>query len=224
MEAGATLVSDSLPDDARGPKWETTSTATSLAGGILWTDSDSGTQTGGLKQKGIITYGVSSNRQNPFAGAFHDAIFNTWRRFSGQVLYVAPPFIAAYYVMEWAIHRCVIPWACGAERDRVLTFLLVATSTSTPRLGGLSLPMRRSKGRRGTTPKETTRHPRCWAVLNRPPCTSSKHQPSRPRWTRPFSLSITYMPMLALCYPMSPDQLVTGCSHRGGLRRDQPGF
>jgi ubiquinol-cytochrome c reductase subunit 8 len=61
--------------------------------------------TGGLKQKGIITYGLSANRQNPFAGAAHDAVFNTWRRFSKQVLYVAPPFVFFYYVMNWAIDR-----------------------------------------------------------------------------------------------------------------------
>ncbi|KAI4600765.1 ubiquinol--cytochrome-c reductase subunit 8 [Pestalotiopsis sp. 9143b] len=60
---------------------------------------------GGLKQKGIITYGLSSNRQNPVAGAAHDAIFNTWRRISKQILYVAPPFIGFYYAMEWATHR-----------------------------------------------------------------------------------------------------------------------
>ncbi|KAI0390852.1 cytochrome b-c1 complex subunit 8 [Xylariaceae sp. FL0594] len=60
---------------------------------------------GGATQKGIITYSVSPNRQNPVAGAFHDAIFNTWRRFSAQVLYVAPPFIFAYYAMSWATER-----------------------------------------------------------------------------------------------------------------------
>ncbi|KAK8089219.1 hypothetical protein PG997_004180 [Apiospora hydei] len=46
--------------------------------------------TGGSKQRGIITYGLSANRQNPLAGAAHAAIFNSWRRFRGQVLYVAP--------------------------------------------------------------------------------------------------------------------------------------
>ncbi|KAK1770912.1 cytochrome b-c1 complex subunit 8 [Phialemonium atrogriseum] len=60
---------------------------------------------GGRPQKGIITYGLSPNRQNPFAGAAHDAIFNTWRRASAQVLYIAPPFIAAYYLMNWATER-----------------------------------------------------------------------------------------------------------------------
>ncbi|KAI1811556.1 cytochrome b-c1 complex subunit 8 [Poronia punctata] len=60
---------------------------------------------GGAKQKGIITYSLSANRQNPFAGAFHDAIFNTWRRFSKQVLYWAPPMIFGYYYMSWATER-----------------------------------------------------------------------------------------------------------------------
>ncbi|KAK4463402.1 cytochrome b-c1 complex subunit 8 [Cladorrhinum samala] len=60
---------------------------------------------GGLHQKGIISYGVAPNRQNPLAGAFHDAIFNTWRRFSGQVLYWAPPAVAGYYILNWAIER-----------------------------------------------------------------------------------------------------------------------
>ena len=63
------------------------------------------TSPGGQKQKGIITYGLSANRQNPFAGALHDAIFNTWRRFSAQVWYVVPPFVAAYYMMDWATKR-----------------------------------------------------------------------------------------------------------------------
>ncbi|RKU49621.1 ubiquinol--cytochrome-c reductase subunit 8 [Coniochaeta pulveracea] len=60
---------------------------------------------GGLPQKGILTYGVSPNRQNPFAGAAHDAVFNTWRRFSAQVFYWAPAAVAGYYIMNWAIER-----------------------------------------------------------------------------------------------------------------------
>ena len=60
---------------------------------------------GGEKQRGIITYGLAANRQNPVAGAAHDAVFNTFRRFRGQVLYVVPPMIVGYYVMDWAIHR-----------------------------------------------------------------------------------------------------------------------
>ena len=60
---------------------------------------------GGQKQKGIITYGIAPNRQRVLAGAAHAAVFNTWRRFRAQVLYVVPPFVAAYYAMEWAIKR-----------------------------------------------------------------------------------------------------------------------
>jgi len=53
----------------------------------------------------IATYTLSSNRQRPFAGAFHAAVFNTFRRFRSQVLYVAPPFIIAYAAMNWATER-----------------------------------------------------------------------------------------------------------------------
>jgi hypothetical protein len=62
---------------------------------------------GGQKQKGIINWGLSANRQNPFAGAFHDAIFNTFRRSKGQVFYWVPPLVAAYYLMDWATERYV---------------------------------------------------------------------------------------------------------------------
>ncbi|KAI1332599.1 UcrQ family protein [Xylariaceae sp. FL0255] len=60
---------------------------------------------GGQKQRGIITYAMTANKQNPFAGAGHAAIFNTWRRFSKQVLYVAPPLVFFYYAMSWATER-----------------------------------------------------------------------------------------------------------------------
>lgn len=53
----------------------------------------------------IATYSLSANRQRPLAGAFHNAIFNTFRRFRHQVLYVAPPFLIAYAAMNWAVER-----------------------------------------------------------------------------------------------------------------------
>ncbi|GLI71988.1 ubiquinol--cytochrome-c reductase subunit 8 [Penicillium ochrochloron] len=53
----------------------------------------------------IASYSLSSNRQRPFAGAFHAAIFNSFRRFRHQVLYVVPPFIVAYATMNWAVER-----------------------------------------------------------------------------------------------------------------------
>lgn len=62
---------------------------------------------GSQPQKGILTYSLSPNRQNPFAHAAHAAIFNTWRRFSAQVLYFAPPLVIAYVTMNWAVERFV---------------------------------------------------------------------------------------------------------------------
>lgn len=53
----------------------------------------------------VATYALSSNRQRPLAGAFHAAIFNTFRRFRHQVLYVVPPFVVAYAAMNWAVER-----------------------------------------------------------------------------------------------------------------------
>lgn len=66
-------------------------------------------RSGSRPQKGIVTYGLSPNRQNAFAGAAHDAVFNTWRRFSGQVLYWAPPLVVAYYIMDWATAKYDLP-------------------------------------------------------------------------------------------------------------------
>ncbi|KAI9802974.1 MAG: hypothetical protein M1825_002207 [Sarcosagium campestre] len=60
---------------------------------------------GSPAQKGVTTYSLSANRQRPLAGTLHAAIFNSWRRFRGQVLYVAPPMIIAYLTMEWAIEK-----------------------------------------------------------------------------------------------------------------------
>ncbi|OTA95599.1 hypothetical protein M434DRAFT_9657 [Hypoxylon sp. CO27-5] len=58
-----------------------------------------------LPHRGITIYGISANQQNVLAGAGHDAVFNTWRRFRKQVLYWAPPLIIAYYAMDWANKR-----------------------------------------------------------------------------------------------------------------------
>jgi ubiquinol-cytochrome c reductase subunit 8 len=70
--------------------------------------------TGSQPQKGVVTYGLSANRQRPLAGTLNAAIFNTWRRFSHQVLYFAPPLVIAYYTMQWAIERFV-PMAVHIE-------------------------------------------------------------------------------------------------------------
>jgi ubiquinol-cytochrome c reductase subunit 8 len=53
------------------------------------------------KQRGLVTYSLASNSQRPLAGAMHNAVFNTARRVRGQWLYVAPPFLAAYLLLQW---------------------------------------------------------------------------------------------------------------------------
>jgi len=60
---------------------------------------------GALPQKGITTYALSANRQKPLAGAMHAAVFNTFRRFRQSVLYVVPPFVVGYMLMDWATKR-----------------------------------------------------------------------------------------------------------------------
>merc|ERR1711939_330876 len=60
---------------------------------------------GSLPQKGIVTYGLAQNRQNPLAGTFNAAVFNTFRRPRHQILYWGLPLLIAYETMQWAIER-----------------------------------------------------------------------------------------------------------------------
>ncbi|RPB25769.1 hypothetical protein L211DRAFT_782566 [Terfezia boudieri ATCC MYA-4762] len=60
---------------------------------------------GSLPQKGITSYSLSPNRQKPLAGTAHAAVFNSFRRFRQSVLYVVPPFIVGYMLMDWATKR-----------------------------------------------------------------------------------------------------------------------
>ncbi|MCJ1250793.1 hypothetical protein MMC30_008021 [Trapelia coarctata] len=60
---------------------------------------------GSQPQKGIASYAISANRQRPLAGTLNAAIFNTWRRFKAQALYVLPPLALAYATMNWAIEK-----------------------------------------------------------------------------------------------------------------------
>ncbi|TKA26576.1 hypothetical protein B0A54_16561 [Friedmanniomyces endolithicus] len=60
---------------------------------------------GSAPQKGIVTYTIAANRQNPLAGAASAAIFNTFRRTRGQILYVVVPLLVGYETMQWAIER-----------------------------------------------------------------------------------------------------------------------
>ncbi|KIV96311.1 hypothetical protein PV10_00193 [Exophiala mesophila] len=57
------------------------------------------------KQTGIVTYALSPNRQRPLANAFYNAFFNTFRRSRAQFWYVVPPFVAAWWLLEWAEHE-----------------------------------------------------------------------------------------------------------------------
>ncbi|RMY80167.1 hypothetical protein D0861_08625 [Hortaea werneckii] len=62
-------------------------------------------KSGSLPQKGIVTYGLAQNRQNPLAGTFNAAVFNTFRRTRHQILYWGLPLLIAYETMQWAIER-----------------------------------------------------------------------------------------------------------------------
>ncbi len=68
------------------------------------------TSPGSQTQKGIISYAMSPNRQKPLAGAYRNAVFNTARRTSHQILYWLPPMVLGYALMEWAIERCERLW------------------------------------------------------------------------------------------------------------------
>ncbi|MCJ1306804.1 hypothetical protein MMC25_000447 [Agyrium rufum] len=60
---------------------------------------------GSQTQKGITTYAVSANRQKPLGGTLNAAIFNSWRRFRAQALFVIPPFAIAYAALNWAAEK-----------------------------------------------------------------------------------------------------------------------
>ncbi|KAK6427152.1 Cytochrome b-c1 complex subunit 8, mitochondrial [Oleoguttula sp. CCFEE 5521] len=60
---------------------------------------------GSLPQKGITSYALAPNRQNPMAGAMNAAVFNTFRRTRHQILYWGLPLLIGYETMQWAIER-----------------------------------------------------------------------------------------------------------------------
>ncbi|KAL6857618.1 ubiquinol--cytochrome-c reductase subunit 8 [Amphichorda felina] len=66
---------------------------------------DWGSLGGANKQRGIIHWGLSPNRQNVTAGMVHDAFFNTFRRTKSQIFYWLPAMLGGYYLMHWAIER-----------------------------------------------------------------------------------------------------------------------
>ncbi|KAF9178660.1 hypothetical protein BGZ51_003064 [Haplosporangium sp. Z 767] len=56
---------------------------------------------GAAKQRGIVIYSLSPYEQRAFAGALHQAVFNTFRRVTGQAFYITVPFGLAYGVYSW---------------------------------------------------------------------------------------------------------------------------
>ncbi|KAK9380731.1 cytochrome b-c1 complex subunit 8 [Kockiozyma suomiensis] len=60
---------------------------------------------GGPKQRGIVTYSVSSYAQKPFAGALYNFFFNTFRRVSSQAIFVILPASGLIYVIDKARAR-----------------------------------------------------------------------------------------------------------------------
>jgi ubiquinol-cytochrome c reductase subunit 8 len=62
---------------------------------------------GGQPGKGITSYAMSPNRQRPMANVVSKGFWNMMRRSKNQVLYVVPPFVAAYAAMHWAIERYI---------------------------------------------------------------------------------------------------------------------
>ena len=67
---------------------------------------------GAPKQRGIAIYALSPYEQRAFAGALHQAVFNTFRRVTGQAFYIAVPFGAAYGLYSW-----------GKQNHRTCSFL-----------------------------------------------------------------------------------------------------
>ncbi|KAK9332975.1 cytochrome b-c1 complex subunit 8 [Lipomyces starkeyi] len=72
---------------------------------------------GGPKQRGIITYSVSPYAQKPFAGAFNNAIFNTFRRVSSQAFYVVLPAGLLVYVINSAKQRNAYLYSKAGRKD-----------------------------------------------------------------------------------------------------------
>lgn len=81
---------------------------------------------GSPTQKGVTSYALSNNRQRPLAGCWNAAIFNTFRRFRAQVFIVAPPFILAYVLMNWAIEKYAME---SAQIRQQMLMQVIGTST-----------------------------------------------------------------------------------------------
>lgn len=61
------------------------------------------------KQKGVVTYQIAQNRVSPTRHFWNEgAVGNTFRRCRNQFLYVVPPLLAGYLLMQWAVERYVV--------------------------------------------------------------------------------------------------------------------
>ncbi|NWI20344.1 QCR8 protein, partial [Crypturellus soui] len=49
----------------------------------------------------VVSFSLSPFEQRALPPLFQHALPNVWRRFSSQVLKVAPPFVGAYLVYAW---------------------------------------------------------------------------------------------------------------------------
>ncbi|KAI1314441.1 ubiquinol--cytochrome-c reductase subunit 8 [Mortierella claussenii] len=68
---------------------------------------------GAPKQRGIAIYTLSPYEQRAFAGALHQAVFNTFRRVKGQAFYIAIPMGLAYATYSWGKKNHGTFWALG---------------------------------------------------------------------------------------------------------------
>ncbi|KAG2210077.1 hypothetical protein INT46_001907 [Mucor plumbeus] len=60
---------------------------------------------GSPTQRGVVTYILSPFEQKAFAGAAHNAVFNTARRVTSQVPYVGVAFGIGYFIYTSAVSR-----------------------------------------------------------------------------------------------------------------------
>ncbi|KAJ3388277.1 hypothetical protein HDU92_001573 [Lobulomyces angularis] len=64
-------------------------------GGQMW-----GNQ--GSHQIGFYEYGISPFHLKPFKGFFNPGAFNFFKRNSRNLAYIAPPFLALSFAVDWA--------------------------------------------------------------------------------------------------------------------------
>jgi hypothetical protein len=107
--------------------WVGGETSVGLSRTTLGSILDSNGYEGTLPHKGIVTYSLAANRQRPLAGAAHAAVFNSWRRFRGQVSNDANEkypinssnFSLIGLVRHPTVRRRLLPHGMGQPQERV---------------------------------------------------------------------------------------------------------